>query len=606
VPPEAPSSAPGDAGSGTPHRSSFLFRAPSVPIATGGILLVSVLLALALWNPNLTVTLEGFLLVFAIPGLVAAGLTTPLATAFGGRLEVRRAFLLSLIVLMLEFPIALVWRGALALWPSQTPGVIFLVTFLAGPAVWFRHMSLYGLSRANHAASLPATLLQPLLSLLGLYLLIAPTLGVLVAAVFFLTIGFLCAVALLRAADRPLRREFQSSGISLIRPLLDHVGLRDPGATGQLEAFFQKFATPVDLRVGLLSFARGGRARASVVLPAVHPGPFAALGASDLPRKLADALGPDAGVVLVPHTPCDHDLDLPTEAEVDKIGRASRELIANPGPPLDRRASALVAPYSGSLARAQLLGDVALVLVSQAPEPTDDIAFSVADRIERDFARDGGPRLALVDAHNSYVEGKGDITYGTPVAEKLVTDTRAAVEAARAASTDGPVEVGVAVRSGYSIGANGIGPQGIRALVLRAGGRTSGYVLIDGNNLVRGFRDPIVRALERVVDVAEVLTTDNHVVHEVDGGINPVGERRSVEALTRDAVEVLGRARADLAPADVYYGTRDVPAVQVLGPGFTARLLTSLGDTLSMFTNMLVATFLLLLTSSLVVTFVLK
>jgi hypothetical protein len=49
-----------------------------------------------------------------------------------------------------------------------------------------------------------------------------------------------------------------------------------------------------------------------------------------------------------------------------------------------------------------------------------------------------------------------------------------------------------------------------------------------------------------------------------------------------------------------------VPSVKVLGPGFTARLLTSLGDTLSMFEYMLAATLLLLLTGSLVAIFALQ
>jgi putative membrane protein len=467
-------------------------------------------------------------------------------------------------------------------------------------------MSLFGLSRPSHARSLPPSLLQPILSLVGLFLLVPPSWRVLAATALFVVLGFVCAVALLRAADRPLRREFQSSGISLIRPLLDHVGLRDPAATRSLEAFFQKFSFPVDLRVSLLSFFRDGSARATIALPTVHPGPFAALGASDLPRKLANQLGPSAGIVLVPHTPCDHDLDLPAEVEVDRIGQASREVLASFGAPLVARASPLVSPYAGSLARAQLIGDVAVVVVTQAPQPTDDIAFSVADRIDRELGLNGGPRLALIDAHNSYIEGRGDIIYGTPVAQKLVVDTKAAVAAAVAAAQPGVLEVGVAARGDYSIGVDGIGPQGIRALVVRAAGRTSGYVLIDGNNLLVGFRDPIVRALERIVDVAEVLTTDNHVVHEVDGGINPIGERHSLAALTQDACAVLECAKADLAPAEAFFGSRAVPSVNVLGPGFTARLLTSLGDTLSMFTNMAVATFLLLLTSSLVVTFALK
>lgn len=596
----------GEAGPGVVHRGTLILRAPSAPLAVGGIVGLSAVLAFVLWWPNVSLLGEGFLLGFAIPALLAAFATTPLAAALGGRLELRRGIFLALLVLVVQLPIALVWRGSLMVWPTQAPSVVFLGAFLAGPSVWFRQMSLFGLSRPNHARSLPGALLQPLLALLGLAIVTPPTVRVLVAALFFLAIGFLCAVALLRAADRPLRREFQSSGISLIRPLIDHVALRDPAATRALEAFFEKHSFPVDLRVSLLSFFRNGKAQATVVLPTVHPGPFAALGASDLPRKLADQLGADAGVVLVPHTPCDHDLDLPTESAVERVGAASREVLRSLGPSVPEWVSPLVSPYPGSLARVQLIGDVALVVMTQAPDPTDDIAFSVGDRIDRELGRGGSLRLALVDAHNSYIEGRGDITYGTPTAEKLVADTKAALEAAEAAAVPGRIEVGVASRGGYSIGTTGIGPQGIRALVLRAAGRTSGYVLLDGNNLLQGFRDPIVRALERVVDVAEVLTTDNHVVHEVDGGINPIGERYSLEALTRDSTAVLESAKADLAPAEARFGAKSVPSVPALGPGFTARLLTSLGDTLSMFTNMAVATFLLLLMSSLVVTFALK
>jgi putative membrane protein len=605
VAPELPTPSPATAASA--RRSTLFFRAPSAPVALAAIVALSAALAALLWGPNLNEFAEGFLLVGFLPALVASYATAPVARALGGRIETRRAVFLSLTVLVIQVPLAAVWRGALAIDPGRTPGILYLGAFLAGPAIWFRQISLFGLSRPSHAASLPPALTQPLLALAGLFYLMPPGLAVLVASAAFLAIGFACGVALLRAADRPMRREFQSSGISLIRPLLDHVGIRDPASTRALEAFFEKFAFPADLRMALLTFSRSGSVHATMALPTVHPGPFAALGASDLPRKLAERLGPSAGVVLVPHTPSDHDLDLPTGAEVERFAAASREILGTPGPPLPARGGPLVSPYAGSTARAQWLGDVALVVISQAPEPTDDIAFAVADRLERDVGpASGGPRVALVDAHNSYVEGKGDIPYGTPIAERVVGDARAAIAAARAAARDGPVEVGVASRSQYDIGRDGIGPQGIQALAVRAGGRTTGYVLIDGNNLILGFRDPIVRALEAVVDVAEVLTTDNHVVHEVDGGINPVGERRSCAELARDAAEVLRAAVVDLGPVEVRYGRRDVPAVKVLGAGFTARLLTSLGDTLSMFANMVVATFLLLLTSSLVVTFALR
>ena len=588
------------------RRGQFLFRAPPLALGIPMVVVGSAALAALVWWPDTTLFLEGFVGVFSLSALFGCFGTTPIAAALGGRFELRRSGFLSLTIVVLQLPIALVWRGAWELWPSTVPSLELLAVFLVGPAFWFRHLTLYGVSRSSHPRSLPASLSVPILYLIALFVLQPPTLALAIASVAFLVLAFVCALALLHAADRPIRREFQMSGVSLIRPLLDHVGERDPAATKALEAFFLQAAFPADLKVNVLAFFRGGRAHATVALPTVHPGPFAALGSSDLPRKLAERLEPGAGVVLVPHTPSDHDLDLPSEAEVDRVARAASELLTGLPAATHSRGSPLVRPYPNSFARAQLLGDMVLVIVSQAPDPTDDIAYSVADRILREVALDGDPPIALIDAHNSYVEGVGDIAYGTPVAEKLVKDTRAAVRAAVSAARDGLVEVGVAARGGYSIGEQGIGPQGIRALAIRTGGSTTGYVLIDGNNLLLGQREAILRSLADLVDDAEVLTTDNHVVHEVDGGINPVGERIPLDTLIHEAREALNSAKGDLAPVDVRFGTKEVPAVKILGPGLTARLLTSLGDTLAMFTNMFPATLLLLLTSSLVVAFALR
>jgi len=588
------------------RRGHVLFRAPSPPVTYGLMLLGSAALSGLLFLPNVWRFAEGFFLVGVLPAIIASALTTPLCAALGGRFEFNRSVFLALTVLLVMLPLALVWRFALWADPSVVPGLVSLGVFLAGPALWFRHASLYGVSRPSHSRMLSVSLLQPVVYLIGFFLLVSPTFLLVGEAATFLVLGFVCAVALIRASDRPIRREFGISGVSLIRPLLDHVGRRDPEATRALESFFVAGAIPGDVTARVLVFTKGQSVKATVALPTVHPGPFAALGASDLPRKLSEKLGPGAGTVFVPHTPCDHDLDLPSEEEVDRVAAATRELLASLSVSPKSSGSPLVSPYAGSLARAQLLGDVVLVLVSQAPQPTDDIAFSVADRIVREVAQEGGPQVVLVDAHNSYVEGQGDILYGTPTAEKLVADTKAAIRAAVAAAHDGPIEVGVGVRTGYSIGRDGIGPEGIRALAVRVSGSTTGYVLIDGNNLVLGDREPIVRALLERVEVAEVLTTDNHVVHEVDGGINPVGERYARDALAQEARATLEEATRNLEPVEVHFGEKKVFGVKILGPGHTARLLTSLGDTLSMFTYMFPSTLLLLTTSSLVILLALR
>jgi putative membrane protein len=599
----AAESPPPPAGPPRPDRAHFVLRAPTPLLSVAYIVVASAGLALLVWYPmsGEPLALAGFLGVFLLPALIAGGATPPLARALGGRFELHRSLLLALSSLLVVVGVVVVWRLVEVFFPSVAPSVVAILLFLQGPIFWFRHMTVYGISRASHLRGLPVSLLQPVLAVLVIFSLYAPTPALVGGTFVFFLLAFLCDLLLLRAADRPLKREFGASGMSLVRPMLEHVAARDPKATAALEGFFDRGATPTEVRVSLVSFSAQGRTKATVVLPTIHPGPFAALGASDLPRKLAEHLGPRAGTIFVPHTPCDHDLDLPTEAEVAKVAAATSGLFVTAGYTASNRASPLILPYPGSFARAQILGDVMLVVVTQAPAPTDDIAFSVADRIYRELGGRSARVLALIDAHNSYEEGKGDVIFGSPTAEKLVVDVKAAVTAAEQAVRPGPIEIGVAARKGYSIGVQGIGPEGMRALVIRAAGTTSAYVLIDGNNLILGVRSQVLRGLEGLVDVAEVMTTDNHVVHEVDGGINPVGERIPTPELAAEVRGVVTEALQNFEAVEVRAGTQEIPDVRTLGPGYTARLLTSLGDTRSMFANALLTTFLLLIASSAIV-----
>jgi len=602
-----------------PARTSFVPRAqsrtrniarffpgtPPVPVAATILLALSLFLGLlAEGGSSWPSVVEYGLLVFFVPSVVAAAATPGLAAALGGKFTFPRGFLLGIVGLLIAVPFFVVFRVGLFLLPSDLlPTAVWVILLVQGPILWFRHLSLFGVSNPAHSRTLPASLLQPALSLALLFLLLqVPSAAELTGALAILVIAFLCALAVLRAADRPLRREFGVSGVGLIRPLLDHVASRDPWATQQLEAFFGSHTILADLRLTVLTFFRGSSPRATFALPSVHPGPFAAVGASDLPRKIDEALQGRAGTVFVPHTPCNHDLDLPSEQEMDRVRGALHVLVENARPSVRERVSPLVAPRAGSLARAQVLGDSVLVLVSQAPAPSDDFDFSVIDPLyHRSFAGET-PLLAFIDAHNSYRnEQEGDLTYGSPAHKQLVRDVDAAVELALRSAVDGPMRTGVAVHSGYSVRNHGIGAEGVRALVIEGAGVRTAYVLIDGNNLLEGMRAPILAGLKGLVDEAEVMTTDNHVVHEVDGGINALGERYPVESLTRDVRAVVEEAVADLAPGAVGGSSVEIPAVRVLGPAWTARLLTSLGDTLSVFANAALTTFLLMVTSSLLV-----
>ena len=222
-------------------------------------------------------------------------------------------------------------------WPTQVPGRRLPRSVPRGTRrVWFRQMSLFGLSRASRALSLPGRpCLQPVLSLLGLAL-HRPARPCTVRRRRVLLPRDPIPVCGRPPSRRrpPAPREFQSSGISSSDRRLDQRRLAGPGGRRGARGVFRKAPFPVDLRVSLLSFFRDGKARATVALPTVPPGAVRRPWASDLPEKLSDQLGTDAGVVLrVPHTPCDRRLDLPAESAVDRIGAAGREVLRSVRPP---------------------------------------------------------------------------------------------------------------------------------------------------------------------------------------------------------------------------------------------------------------------------------
>ncbi|MDE1880219.1 MAG: DUF2070 family protein [Euryarchaeota archaeon] len=579
-----------------PHErtSRLRFASPRGEVSALGIVLVSLLLPLLAFFPNFDQLpawpgAPGWwgryavgVLIFLVPGIVGTLATTPLAVLFGGRFRTRRALLLGLSGFLIVFGVLLLWRLlTLVAGPFSVEGPLLLGF---GLMLWIRQLTLVGVSHRVHVRSLPAALVQPLLGYVMVWATLGWRLNSLVEGVFFLLLALGGAASLVTATDRPMVREFGQGGTSLLRPLMEHMSDRDPAASSQMEAFFEGVSTKGDLHLSALVFRDGTRVRVAVLAPSVHPGPFAELGSSDLPRKLAKSLrGRHADEVMVPHSPSTHAQDIPTTPELQKVVEKVQELIAAASP-APTRVSPLVSPHPGSLARAQVLGDSVLLLLTQAPEPTDDIDYALSELVREDARRLGFSHAIVLDAHNSFVENRGEIPFGSPEGFRLLADAKAAMVAARDQAVGGELRVGFAQERGFNPEDHGMGPEGLSVLVIEGAGTRTAYALFDANNLERGMRDPLVRALEKAVGGAgEVMTTDNHVVHEVQGGTNTLGMRRSLQDLSRDLERVAKRAVANLAPARVGASEEVLRGVKVLGPGVTTRLMTALADSFAIF-----------------------
>jgi putative membrane protein len=601
----------------SPYRSQsrssrFNRRTPSWRLSFLGTLGLSALLALVVFGPSFSggpwssSGTTGALIawaVFAIP-LVGGGLLSiPLSLSVGGALYLRRTMYLSLLSGALWLGLAFLWRG-FSLWLGPLPvAPLWFVSW--GMVLWLRHMVVMGVSTPSHWRALPASLTVSLVGDAIGWAALGHGVPEVVGGLFALLAGFLGMIALLRAVNRPMEREFGEGGLALVRPLMEHMNDRDPGAQSRVESFFDRLSTYQDLYIQAIRFADGPSPGVVWIVPSVHPGPFGQLGSSDLPRKISEGLSQGGEAVVVPHSPSNHDQDIPTSGEVNRLIGEIRDLLSRlrEGP---LRASPLVSPRPGSLARAQVIGNAAIVVITQAPDPTDDIDYAVAEYIREEARRLGLQDVAVVDAHNSYVENRGGVPFGSPTAFQLFDDAVQALRKALQEAPSGPVRVGFAQIRGYTPREDGIGPEGISATVVEAAGRRTAYVLFDANNLLQGFREPLLRILREWADDGEIMTTDNHIVHEVAGGLNPLGRRRPLDLLCHDLRELLPQAVSDLHPVRIYAGGTRLNRVRVLGPGVTQRLMVALGDSFSAFWSTLPLTFLVAVLSSTLLFMVLR
>ncbi len=593
---------------GSKEESSFAdLRTPSIAWST--ILLIALSLAFAWlsWTPftpwptfswmpgGAFGTAFLFFLLPAFPGALAAA---PISHVLGGKLNARRALFSGVLMYVFVGVGLALWRLFVTLHGAYPLEGVLLALF--GASVWFRQMVLSGISGPTPLRAVPQSLVAPAFGVVLTWGFLGVTLVHVGEGIFFLLLPLGAIALLIEGANRPMVREFGESGVAILRPLIDHINERDPEASRRMEEFLANSPSEADLTVSALHF-RGEGTDLLWIAPAIHPGPFAELGASDLPNKVVSMLSGAAQEIVVLHAPCTHDQNIPTTEEVRRVMGQVKSYLPNlsAGP---SRASPLVLPHAGSMVRAQVLGDTVLLVVSRAPEASDDIDYAVGEMVREEARRQGFRLGIIVDAHNVYVrENMGTVPFGSPQSFKLIEDAKAAMRAAQAAVKEGPVRVGVGHRRGYTTQDDGLGKEGISVTVVEAAGSRTAYAVLDGNNLLHGFREKLLATLKESVDEAEVMTTDNHVVHEVANGINPIGKLRSAGALSKDLHAVVTEALSRMHPVTVSSGEVRVPRVKVMGHATTIRLMTVLNDSFAAFWVLMPTTLLLTVAGELLV-----
>ena len=564
--------------------SRRIFSSPRPRRMVGPILGVSLLAAVLLTLPAFS--WEGLTRAFLVLAAAYGGsavLTLAAIRALGGRSFLRRTTLQSFVdaCTMLAFVAAVALAQGLAWAAGSAPFEVDRARLLGlgfAATAWLRHAVWISTSDHRHSRTVLPTAMTFLLGFAAVNLALPTPLADDALAVLLFLIFLAAGVAFAAVASQPIRHAFAVNGLRLMRHLLDHMTDQTEEARRELEAFFDSFAQPAEVRTAALALRPTRGPPVVIVVTHAHPGPFGVVAGSDLPAKLRSALADVSPAVIVPHGPSTHDYNPATTAECAKIAATVRELLrdAKPLPGGSRFARATVGKAT---ATAQMFGDVALVTASLAPNPTDDID-SPTGHVAIHAAKDAGARDCLfVDAHNWAEVAEGAIRFGSEESLAVVEATHRATRAARQRPA-------VSLRAGlaeapFGSPREGAGRQGLQVLVVEADGERVAYLQFDGNNMVPGLRDEVLAAVKGVVDDGEVLTTDNHSVNATMGGYNPVGMRLDRGKIVALAGDLVRKAVADLRPVESAAASGVTHGLRVFGHENTARLTSSVNATIS-------------------------
>ncbi|HDI42397.1 MAG TPA: DUF2070 family protein [Candidatus Bathyarchaeota archaeon] len=458
--------------------------------------------------------------------------------------------------------------AALSLLFGNKDIVVRLSLIGASSTLAFRLLAFSWLSSSSNGRIASASFLQ-LLVCYGLTGLLARLLGVALTwrhlwlaalSAVLSTSALLTAIQLLRRVGRRL------FGVDSLRISRAFFASWMANLNSPLESFLEEVGEEDDVEVSLLAFRNpSGQIKAVIAVPEIHPGPFRDLGSSNLPNELKWSLEEKLGcVAAVPHGLSGHELNLASRAECRRVvrrvcenlefGRFSRE--ATPF---------LRVEYRGAKVSCQVFGDCPLLTLTLAPMTMEDLPRSLKGFIVGEARRLGYLHAIPIDAHNS-INGPFNTEKATHLFQSACV--KALKESLKLPRMQPLVGVSCKYVKEFSL-KDGMGPGGITALVVRVGEQTAAYVVIDGNNMIFGLRDKILRELKEIgIDDGEVLTTDTHVVGaraSVDRGYHPVGEAMNHDVLLGYIRRAVSEALKDLEPCEVSWLSMPINGVKVLG-----------------------------------------
>lgn len=406
-------------------------------------------------------------------------------------------------------------------------------------AIGLRYGIFVSVFGAGTLRSIGVAVLIPLIFLIAIlpysafklsYLLTATILGIII-----ISIGIIWSFL----ADRSGRPEVKST----FQILQAFLSAWTDNRQERMEGIFESRASVNEVSTQLLVFKSPGREGIFLILPEVHPGPFSAIGGSNLPYRLFNFFQRRA---IIFHSISDHSLNLPSSSEVEKYLETMKfsELKnddENCSPPVQLNTPKFTITGIG-------FSGFALILVSKNTG-MEDLPFSFRTLVEDKLPELGFRGLFLVDAHN----GIGEKI--TSDEEKILADLTINCLSQLKEKKCYNFKISYAnTVSGYPgiDKAEDIGESGLGVVGFEIDGKQYIIGWADSNNLSSGLRDKILsRARQKSINMLEIITSDTHSTSgkRTRQGYYSLGDVTNHDLISNIFVDLSKKSQKDSQPS---------------------------------------------------------
>jgi putative membrane protein len=519
----------------------------------------------------------GFL-IFGLTSIMSGAVTQPMINALEGRhMKMKQSMFLSLLSMLIVGFVYFI--GSLI--SSFTIYSYTIDALVYGCVIIFaiRILVLWGTSNINFFKSLPAAATQPALILSMVIVIVSLTsittnigyfsiLALLIKIVIASLILVVAIYSFVVIIESPMKRNLGVGGLELLSLFLAHV----TEGSNSLEGLFEDMGEPIDTIIGVMAFKNKNGLKAIFLSPSVHPGPIGNIGGGNMPTQLANKFEP---FTMVSHGPSTHDFNPVSAKEISKIEKVVKDTLESLE--YSNKAGKFSRVQSGNAKiGAQYFDNNLVLLATMAPEGFDDMDFGVGlALINLAKAKTGAENVILVECHNAFKGDGGRILPGN----KEVFELMDAVEKLQSPEEQNNIKVGCAYDPMDDVSKDeGVGESGVKVMVLEVDNQKTGYILLDSNNMIIGFRERILKHLKDIgLDEAEILTSDTHFVNALSGGHNPVGTKKQ-DVILEHIIKSTEDAMKDLEDVTVACDVSRIKDLKTLGPTHATELVTTISS----------------------------